>query len=106
MGTVNEQDDRVSTSGGDIMETPDSYGFLDLLGQLDPVLVATIVIVLVAALLLRVRSGAALDPSHMWRHQADEREFGEVEPYTLEEIRRDYDPGQKWNRAPSNHDRL
>ena len=88
------------------MQTPESFGFLELIGQFDPMLIAAVVLVIVAALILRIRSGAAVGPFGTWRSPAREGEFGELEPYPLEEFRKDYDPDQIWNRAPKDLDRL
>lgn len=82
------------------MQIPESLSFLDLIDSFDPKLVVAVAVILAAALILRIRSGAALDPFDMFRPDEDEQRYG------LEDFRRDYNPDEKWNRPPSNHDRM
>ena len=85
------------------MQVSESSGFLDFITSLDPPVLAAIVAMIIMWLVVRIRSGAALDPFDMFRGTDDDEGPG---TYTLEDFRKDYNPDDKWNRAPTNHDRL
>lgn len=85
------------------MQVSESSGFLDLITSLDARLLVVIVAAIIIWLVARLRSGAALDPFDMFRGTDDDDGLGD---YTLEDFRKDYNPDDKWNRAPANHDRL
>ena len=81
---------------------PDSLDVLLDLIALNPVVSGGVAIIFIAWLVARIRSGAALDPFDIFR-AGEENGVGH---YTLDELRQDYDPDEKWNRPPTDHDRI
>lgn len=84
------------------MQTPESNGFLDLIATMDPKLLIAAAVIIVVWLVVRIRSGAIFDPMDAWRGEDDDG----LGHYTVEDFRRDYNPDDKWNTPPANHDRL